>query len=273
MNVFISCDIEGVSCVARPEHSRVDGRDYIQSRRLMTGEANAAIRAAFDAGAENVVVADGHNVGLNLLPEELDQRAELVMGTPRPFSMMDGVEGCDVAFLIGYHSEPLIRGGVIQHNFTGRVRRAAFNGKTLGEIGMNAALAGMYGVPVALVSGDEAACAQAAALMPWVVTAAVKKGIGAYAARCLSPQRSRELIYENARSALGNRGSMGVFSLEGPVTMTLELTTASSADRLERVPCLHRISADTLESDPLPYRELYDVFLTATDLLDLVPFI
>ncbi len=273
MNVFISCDIEGVSCVARPEHSRIDGRDYIQSRRLMTGEANAAIRAAFDAGAEKVVVADGHNVGLNLLPEELDQRADLVMGTPRPLSMMDGVEDCGIAFLIGYHSEPLTRDGVIQHNFTGRVRRVAFNGRTLGEIGMNAALAGIYGVPVALVSGDEAACAQASALMPWAVTAAVKKGIGAYAARCLPPQRARALIYEKALLALKNRGSMKAFSLEGPVTMTMELTTASSADRLERVPRLRRVSADTLESDPLPYREAYDVFLTATDLLDLVPFI
>ena len=91
MRIYISCDIEGIGCVVRPEHSTIAGRDYAMSRHLMTEEVNAAIKAAFHAGAALVVVSDSHNVGLNLLPEELDERAELIMGTHRPLSMMEGV--------------------------------------------------------------------------------------------------------------------------------------------------------------------------------------
>jgi D-aminopeptidase len=84
MKIYISADIEGVGGVARHEHSRVDGREYPLARRLMTNEVNAAIRGVFEAGALDVTVSDSHNVGLNLLPEELDERARLVMGSPAP---------------------------------------------------------------------------------------------------------------------------------------------------------------------------------------------
>src|SRR5512136_2580249 len=104
MKVYISADIEGIGCIVRSEQSSPGGREYAWARKMMTEEVNAAIRGAFDAGASEVVVSDSHDTGLNLIPEELDERVSLIMGSPRPLSMMDGIgDKTDVVFLVGYH--------------------------------------------------------------------------------------------------------------------------------------------------------------------------
>lgn len=274
MKVFISCDIEGIGCVTRPEHSSIEGRDYIQARRLMTGEVNAAVIAAFDSGAERVLVADSHNVGLNLLPEELDRRVELVMGSPRPLSMMEGVQhGFEAVFFVGYHARPGTADGVIAHNFHSRLMETRLHGRVMGEMGFNAALAGFYNAPVALVTGDAATAAEAGDFLPWAETVTVKEGIGAYAARCYSPELCRERIYEGAQKALAGLSSKRLFKIEEPVTLELKVTTASGADRLERVPLLNRIAPTRLKSDPVSLRTALDIFLVSADLVNLCAFI
>ncbi len=106
MKIYISADIEGIGTIVRQEQSSTDGREYRWARKIMTAEVNAAIRGAFDGGATEVVVSDSHNVGLNLIPEELDPRAFLIMGSPRPLSMMEGIQsGFDAVFLVGYHAK------------------------------------------------------------------------------------------------------------------------------------------------------------------------
>ncbi len=274
MNVFICCDIEGVGCVVRHENSTIAGRDYPLARRLMTGEVNAAIGGAFEAGASRVLVADSHNVGLNILPEELDERAELVMGMPRPLAMMEGVDqGFDAAFLVGCHAKPGTADGVIAHNFHSRLRDCRLNGRSVGELGLNAGLAGLFGVPVALVTGDEATAAEARALLPGVETVAVKKGIGAYAAQCLHPAVCREKIRRGALAALSRLGSFHPWVPDQPTVLELDTTTASSADQLERIPGLRRTGPMTLVGDPAPYRQVFDIFHLAEDMVDNVPYL
>lgn len=274
MNVYISSDIEGVGCVVRPEHSTIQGREYLQSRRFMTEEVNAAIRGAFDAGAERVMVSDSHNVGLNLLPEELDPRAELVMGSPRPMSMMWGVDQAfDLAFFVGYHGKPGTTNANIAHNFHGRILNVTFNGQSLGELGMNAALAGVFNVPVVLVTGDEVTCREAEALLPGVATVSVKKGIGAYAAQCIHPHLCRQRIYDAALNAVRQGKSVQPFRVEEPLVMEMEVTTASTADRLERIPGFHRTGPTTMRSDRMDVLTAHNLFMTAADLVDMVPFI
>ena len=273
MKIFISCDIEGIGCVVRPENSTIPGRDYGLARRMMTGEVNAAIQGAFEAGAKRVLVADSHNVGLNILPEDLDERAELIMGSPRPLAMMEGVDqGFDAAFLVGYHTKPDLADGVLAHNFHGRIRDCRLNGRSVGELGLNTALAGLFGVPVVLVTGDAALAGEAADLLPGVVTVAVKKGIGAYAARCLHPAVCRMRIREGARSAVKKSGLLKPWVPEQPTEMELDTTTAGSADQLERIPELKRIGPMTLKSGPAPFRRIFDIFHLAVDLVDRVPY-
>ncbi len=119
MRVYISADIEGIGCIVRQEQSSVGGREYVWARKMMTEEVNAAIRGAFDGGAVEVVVSDSHNVGLNLIPEDLDERISIVMGSPRPLSMMEGVDmGFDAVFLVGYHGMSGTANSNLVHIFT-----------------------------------------------------------------------------------------------------------------------------------------------------------
>lgn len=274
MKLLISADIEGVGAVVRREHSGVQEREYIQARRFMTLEVNAAVRAAFDAGAEEVLVADAHNVGLNLFPEDLDERASLIMGSPRPLAMMEGVDR-DVAAVcfIGYHGMAGSTDAAIAHIFHGRVAELRFNGLRVGEIGLNALLAGYFKVPVVMISGDAVACREAAAIIPGIETAPVKESIGAYAGICRHPVRCRQMIYEAVRKALSAPNRIAPLVMDGQVTMEMRCTTASGIDRALRLPGTKRVSGDTLTYAAADYLEAFRAFSVLADLMELVPFI
>ena len=155
MKVFISADIEGVACVVSVEDGKLQGVEYERAREWMTGEVNAAVEGAFESGATEVVVADSHGHMRNIMAEKLHEDALLVRGSPRPGTMMEGLdESFDAAFLIGYHAMAGTPKGVLAHTYLGSgIYAIRLNGITVGEPGFNTALAGHYNVPVALVSG------------------------------------------------------------------------------------------------------------------------
>lgn len=274
MKIFISTDIEGIGCVVRSEHSSVTGREYPEARRWMTMEVNAAVQAAFDAGSTDVVVTDGHNVGLNLIPEQLDERAVLVAGSPRPLAMMEGIgHEFDAAFLVGYHAMAGTVNSTICHIFHGRIAEVTVNGTVIGEIGISAMLAGLFKVPVALITSDEAGTAEARNLLGDVETATVKRGIGAYAAACRHPERCREMVYQAAGRALSRLGDFAPFIVKSPVRLTVRFTTASGADRALRMPGTRRSGGCTVVWQGENAMEAFKAFNTMADLAELVPFI
>lgn len=274
MKIYVSADIEGVGAVARPEHSRVDGREYAAARSRMTGEVNSVIRGVYDAGASAVTVADAHNVGLNLIPEDLDERATLVMGSPRPLSMVDGIDATyAAAFFVGYHAMAGTMNASIVHTFTGRVQQVRLNGLKIGEIGLNAALAGAYGVPVTFVAGDAAACREAETLLPGVRTVTVKESIGAYAAVCPHPAKVREAIYVAAYETASNPPMVKPLAFSGEVELTVRLTTASGADRAGMIPRTRRLDDLTVRYLAADMIEAFKAFNAMTCLVELVPFI
>jgi D-amino peptidase len=188
--------------------------------------------------------------------------------------MMEGVDqGFDAVFLVGCHAKPGTVGGVIAHNFHSRIGDCRLNGRSVGELGLNAALAGLFGVPVALVTGDAATAEEAGDLLPGVETVVVKKGLGAYAAQCLHPAECRRRIREGARSALAKVGGLKPWLPEQPTRLELDVTTASSADQLERIPGLKRVGPLTVASEPAPFRQVFDFFHMAVDMLEHVPYL
>ena len=274
MKIFISADIEGVGGVVRGEQSTRGALDYPHARKLMTAEVNAAIRGAFDAGAKEVVVVDAHHIGLNLVSDEIDERAKLVLGTPRRLGMMEGVDlGFDAAFFIGYHASAGTARGVIAHSYRRRVAEIKLNGRKVGEVGFNAALAGHFGVPVTMISGDEAACAEARALLPHALTVPVKKGLGAYTALCLHPKQCRELIYQSAREAVSASQGCSPLSLGQPTVLELRFTTASAIDRCLRLPGAQLLDGTTLRYEAGDVLEAFQVFNIMADLAELVTHI
>ena len=246
--VYISVDIEGITGVVGREQTGQTGKDYERARRQMTGDANAAIAGALAAGAELVVVNDGHGNMQNLILEELNPEAELVIGSPKPLTQMEGIgDGFDLAMFVGYHAR-MGATGVLSHTIMGSiVANIWVNGRVMGETGINAALAGHFGVPVGLVTGDQCVCAEARDLLGNIQTVAVKQAITRYSARCLNPAKSRSLIQAAAEAAVRQVSSFSALKVGYPVTFRVQFKDTGMAESAARVPGAVKVDPSTLE--------------------------
>ena len=205
MRILISVDIEGVAGVFHAEQTRAGNTEYERARRLMTAEANAAIRGAFAGGATSVLVNDSHGGFRNLLPDVLDPRAQAVWGKPRVLGMMGGLEqGCDGVFMVGYHARSQSR-GVLAHTINSfAFARVWLNDQELGEAGLYGALAAELGVPVLLASGDDVFKAETEPLFPHARFVVTKTAQGHASGISLSPAAACDAIEAAARTALAS---------------------------------------------------------------------
>jgi D-amino peptidase len=245
MKILIAVDMEGISGVTTWDQVTPGHAEYARFRRLMTQDVNAAIRGACDSGANEIVVADGHWDGSNILIEELDRRARLNTGSPSPFSMMQGIEeSVDAVFFIGYHARNGSTDAILDHTWSSKtVANVWLNDILTGEYGLNAALAGHFGTPVIMASGDQTACRQMSELLGDIEVAIVKRASGRFAAECLAPQVSQELIYEAAGRSVERLAEGFVtdpFILDTPVRVTVEFVTSDMADRASKIPYTQR---------------------------------
>ncbi len=259
MKILIAADMEGISGVVHWDQVDSTHSEYSRFRKLMTGDVNAAIRGVFEAGADEVIVADGHGRGRNILIEEIDPRARLNCGTPSPFSMVQGVDsGVDAALFIGYHARVGAPNAILDHTWSSScVAGVWLNGQVVGEVGWNAAVCGHFGVPVILVSGDQTVCAEASALLGAVETVVVKKASGRMAAECLPPEVAQQRICEAARRAVQrwrDGQAPGPFRLQPPITVTVDLVHSDMADRAAIAPGVRRLEGKRVElaADDVP---------------------
>jgi D-amino peptidase len=261
VRVFISVDIEGVAGVAGREEGSPGNAEYERARRLMTAEASAAVRGVYAAEPDSVVtVADAHGTFRNIIPELLDQRARLVRGKPRPLAMIEGIQhGFDVAIFIGYHGRAGTGDSVLSHTFTGTLADVRVNGRSFGEIGLNAAVAGSFGVPVVLVTGDESVAAEVEDLLPGTRAVAVKRGIGQLASDGLHPERSCALIEEAAARAVSEPGRALPFVVDGPAALEVDVTIPAYTDQAMVIPGVRRLTGRTIGYDAPDYLTAYKV--------------
>ncbi|TDD17086.1 peptidase M55, partial [Kribbella turkmenica] len=205
MKVYLSVDMEGITGLVDAEDVQPPGRDYERGRVLMTEDTNAAIRGACDAGATAVLVNDAHGPMRNLLPDLLDPRATLIKGRPKPMGMLEGLTGeYDAALCIGYHARAGVL-GVLSHSFMGHeIEDIWLDDQVTGEIGLFHAAAYAYGVPVALLTGDDTACAEMTAWDPAVATVTVKHAKDRFAAQLVPVAEARAAIESTALKALQN---------------------------------------------------------------------
>jgi D-amino peptidase len=250
MKVFISVDMEGATALTDPEDVLPEGADYARGRIFMTGDANAAVQGAFDAGATEVVVNDSHWIMRNLLIEHLDPRAKLIKGFHKPMCMVQGLdETFDAAVFVGYHSCAGTEEGVLNHTLLGKeVHNLLLNGDPIGETRLNALLAGHFGVPVAFVAGDDAVCREAKGVLgDDLPTFAVKDGIDMFSALCLHPEVTAKGIREGVAGALRNISSRTAYNLDGELTWGFEYSTTTMASTCEYIPGVTKVSPRTTE--------------------------
>jgi D-amino peptidase len=238
VRVFIVSDMEGVAGVVRWQQTDGAKGDtaYHEARKLYTAEINAAVRGARVAGATEIVVMDCHGAGEHwsfnsLIPEELDPNCDFVVQQEWTEYTELLESGCDAALFVAMHAKAGTPDGVMSHTVSGQAwRELRFNGVSVGETGINAALCGAWSCPVLMVTGDEAVCREAKALLgDGLTTVAVKKGLGRYSARQVPPVRARRLIEDGARRALQNLGAVEPYDPGRPCEITIEFT---SPDRL-----------------------------------------
>lgn len=224
--VFISVDMEGIAGVVHWEEVSRNGKDYDYFRELMTHETNAAIEAALEAGAEEILVRDSHGSARNIIPTMLHERALLLRDWSGGYkSMMEGIdEGFDAVLFIGYHAKAGTPDSPLAHTMNGNVKDFAINGISMPEAGINGLIAGMHDVPVVFISGDVAICQQAKDLFGEIETVAVKEGFG-NASLNLHPAVAQKKIKEGVLKALAELDKYKPYTLPSPYTMVLQLNT------------------------------------------------
>jgi D-amino peptidase len=212
--VYVSTDMEGCSGITCSEQVAAE-----EGKQLMAGDMNACIEGCFAAGATEVVVRDCHGGGSNVNPRVIDRRAKLIQGST-PGKRFKDIEGSAAIILLGYHAKALTPGGTLAHSYSSAsIQGMWLNGRSVGEIGVDAVIAAEYKVPVVMVSGDDKTCAEAKSWIPGVVTCQTKKGTGSQSAELLPVEESRRLITQKTKEALAKRNEIRAAKIDRPATI------------------------------------------------------
>ena len=233
---LIVTDMEGVGGVNNAEEQLLPGqRRFEESRRLLVGEINAAIQGLLEAGAAQVVVWDGHDGSRSLSIADIAPAAELIQGRPTPADYYLRDRLYDGILFVGQHAMAGAKDGVLAHSQSFSVERISLNGRSVGEIGQVAAIAGYFHIPVIMLAGDQAACDELLELQPKAETVAVKRGIGKASALSLSHEEARKRIHTAAYRAATRVAQFTPWSVEGPAELKFEFKDkAKSPDRVYR---------------------------------------
>ncbi len=247
MKVFISVDMEGITGVTKWNETNIGEHDYEYFRKVMTEETNAAIEGALAAGATEIVVRDSHGSACNLLPELLHQEAKLLRNwSGSIFGMMEGInESFDAAMFVGYHAKANTPNATLKHTMNGKIEDLRLNGVSLAEAGLNALIAGHYGVPMAFVAGDKAIGDYCRGLFGDIESVAVKEAIGT-ATLNLHPAKSRALIRAGVTKALQGLNRFQPYRLTPEYFMEIQFKDEHNANRGQWYPGAERVNATTV---------------------------
>lgn len=261
MKVHFTVDMEGMAGLAHEDQAEAKGVDFARMRQLLTNEVQAAVDGAKAGGAKEIVICDAHDTGRNLILEELDEDVMVIQGTAYELGMMGGIsEEFDASFQIGYHSMRDTHAGTIGHTYTYSFSQLRLNGVKMGESGLSAAIAGHFGVPVVMVSGDLHAVRQAQSLIPNLVGVPTKEGVGVYGVNTLTPKRACDMIRKGAEEALGKVGDIEPYALDRPITMELDFTRTIMAQRCSQMPLVERTADKSVKYEAKDMLDAFRVF-------------
>lgn len=248
LKIYISADMEGVVGVVTDEQLGPSGFEYERYREFMTAEVNAAIEAATESGATEIVVSDSHGNGQNLLIEKLPKNVLLIRSWPRPLMMMQGLdETFDGVIFLGYHSSTSNTEGVRAHTMSSaRFADVRVNGISMSEAGINAAIAGHFGVPVVMISGDDATVREATSLLGNIEGAVVKWAYGFHSAKTLMPEAAYDLIRDKARTAIRRIKEFKPYKLSTPLRLEVRFKNYRPSEILSYLPIVERVDSHSI---------------------------
>lgn len=266
MKIYVSCDMEGTAGVCSwMQVDPANAHEYPVYRRYMAQEVRAAIDGARDAGASDVVINDSHWDMRNVLWDELPGDVRVISGSRKPWSMTQGVDASFAgAFFTGYHAKIGDANGTLAHTYSpGAIYEVRMNGIACSEALLNAAMAGYYGVPVLLITGDRTIVEETQRHIPGCTGAIVKESIGHYSVDSMSPAAAQRAIADAAREAMTRRSAVRPFRFESPVEMQFECAKVECADFIELMPGFERLNGRTLRFVHDDYRMVFRAFIAA----------
>ncbi len=266
MKLYVSADMEGTAGVcswAQVDPSNL--HEYPVYRRYMTREVRAAIDGARDAGTTDVTVNDAHWSMRNLLWDELPDDVRVISGARKPLSMVSGAEdGFDAAFFTGYHAKIGDAGGTLAHTYSDEtIYNVRINGVACSEALLNAAALGVYGTPVALITGDRRIVEETLAQLPWAVGVVVKDAIGTHAVDTMTPQAACEAIRAGARQAAAGVSKAKPFTFAPPIELIVETLRTEQADFIALLPRFERVGGRAVRFASDDYLSAFRAFLVA----------
>ena len=241
--VFISADMEGIWGVVHSAQVSTTSPEYTAARRWMAEDVNAVISGLMAAGVSEIVVNDSHGSMRNIVADAIDASASLITGSPKPLSMMQGIDSSfDACIFVGYHARAGSSPAILDHTISSSsIRAIRINGQELPELGINAAIAGYYKVPVIMLTGDTETCAQAKAILgPDLVTAPVKEALGRQAARLFPAGETRRRLTQAAKEALAKRDKIPPYRLNSPFTFEVEFLNSAQSEPPMMLPQVKR---------------------------------
>ena len=266
LKIYISVDMEGVAGVVTADQLGPAGFEYERFRHFMTNETLAAIRAAKESGATEVVVSDSHGNGESLLIDEFPKDVRIVRSWPRHGGMMAGLDASfDAALFIGYHASTTSVRGVRAHTFSSaHLTRVALNGNAVTEREFNAAFAGAVAVPVIFASGDDAAVEELKSRLGKIETAETKKSLGFHSAETITPEASCEKIAAGVKAALKRLAEFKPYAIKTPVTVEISFKNYMPAEMLSYLRSVQRVDSHTIRFVGKDMAEVSD-FLDVVD--------
>ncbi|MCX7974784.1 MAG: M55 family metallopeptidase [Candidatus Aminicenantes bacterium] len=258
VKIYLSVDMEGIWGVVHGNQVSADSPEYAAGRRWMVEDVNAVINGLLEAGVQEIVVNDSHGSMRNIPAHELNPKVTLISGSPKPLSMMEGIdESFSGVIFVGYHARAGSYASILDHTISGAaVYAIKINGQEMPELGINAAIAGYYRVPVIMLTGDAETCRQAKSILgEKLVTVTVKEGVGRYAARMLPRELVLKKLIEGARDAVKKISEFKPFLPSPPYDFELQLHNSNQAELGALIPLVKRIEPRTLKFQTKDYLE------------------
>jgi D-amino peptidase len=242
MKIYVMVDMEGLSGIRRTEQVKKGFPEYDKGCKLMMREINEVVDALFDSGATEVVVRDTHLTGGQVEIEEMDPRAVYELSSLKLMPSLDA--SFDGVILLGHHTKAGILNGFLDHTMNPDTWfKFELNGVEMGEIGIEAAYAGHFDVPVIMVSGDEETIKEANETLGTVAGAVVKWGLGRNYAKCLSLDAAYKRIRDAVKQGMGLIGKIQPFKPALPATAEITFSRSDYADIKSNRPGTERVDA------------------------------
>jgi D-amino peptidase len=265
LKILIVNDIEGISGIDNVRQIHYGSKEFEEGRIQVTEDVNAAIRGLRAGGATEIRVVDSHGSGgpnKNIIPEKLERDIVLFQEGPVYKRLKEAADkSIDAAVFVGFHAMADTKDGFLRHTIT-LEPRIRINSKPVGETAIDAYALAEYGIPVIMVTGDQALVREASTFLPGIETAQVKTSLDCKTTNCIPLSEARRLILATAKRALSRVDESMPVQITTPIEIDVSFPRKEQTDLCETIPRAKRKGEQTISYIAEDWDEAYSFVRT-----------